>query len=93
MLKGDLQGANARRFNMFADQLELAATLIEGDSSTNPNRVARFGLQFGPSIGTAEHGTTNLRARIFERKVPMTRAGGSKLTDLALDPDPVKVAF
>ena len=93
MLKGNLQGANARRFNMFADQLELAATFIEGDSSTNPNRVSRFGLQFGPSIGTAEHGTTNLRPRIFERKVPVTRAGGSKLTDFAFDPNPVEVAL
>ena len=78
---------------MFADQLELAATLIESDSSTNTNRVSRFGLQFGPPIGTAEHGTADLRPRIFERKVPMAGAGGSKLTDLALDPNPVEVTL
>ena len=76
--EGGLQGAQASRFDMFDDQLEITAALIQTDLGADDNLVPFFRGELQPLVKASKHGASDLRLVILEREIPVARSLAGK---------------
>ena len=87
LLKGDLKGANADRFEKFADHLQLAPAFVNAEAPAGDYPQAVLRLEAQQARLHAKNHNTKLGLAIVEREVEMAGAGRTQVGDLALDPD------
>src|SRR6185369_2430113 len=77
----------------FANQLILAALVIDRDAATGDQCHAVGQAEFKVFRGAFEHHATELGARVLEGEIDMPRGGKREVGDLSLDPDLLEVFF
>jgi len=91
--KRRLQCPSPGRLDMLRDQLELAATLVQGHPGANPDRITIGDLDFEALVVPTEHGASHLGLIVLKRKIPVAGCWSGQVTDLSVDPDVVEVGL
>ena len=86
-LKSLLERTQAGGFEVFHDDLEIPAVLVQGHLAANPDLVSFPGQGADPLVGATEHGTPDLAFLIFEREIPVPGGWSGKAGEFPLNPD------
>ncbi len=93
LVEGAAQGAVTGFFQMFDDELELAAALVQRDPSPRQHLHAIIRFEAQQLITHLEHGAAHLRLLVFEREIQMPGAGPGQIGQLAFHPDQREMAL
>ncbi len=93
LLEGELERAESDRLNVRDVNLVFAAHFVDAERAANGDVQAVFGAELQSAGLVAEADAANLRARIFQSEVEMSRLRGAVIRDFAFDPDVAKGAF
>lgn len=88
-----MQVAGSRRLDIIPDQLEFSAALVQRYLGFQSDLISLFGAIPEKLIAALEKSAAHLRTIVFEREIPMARAGAGEIGDFADDPDNVEMAL
>ena len=87
LLVGELQRAQAPRLHVLADQLVLAARIVDAEPAAGHDVDAVFGLEAQQPQRRSEHHALHLRVGVLQREIEMAGVPHPGPRQLALDPD------
>ncbi len=87
LVERELEGSEALRLEMIADQLILALRFVDGDLAACHDLQAIGGLELEVAQRRAEHEPAHLRRGVLQREVQMAGVPDLAVRQLAFDPD------
>ena len=93
LLEGLLEGAEPRRFDVFNDNLEVAAVLVKSDLAADPDLISLFRWYADALVHAPEHGASHLAFPVFQGKIPVAGRGARKSGEFTFHPHLHKARF
>ncbi len=87
LLEGELEGAVAAWLHGLGDELELAASVVDGDAAADQDGEAVGGTETEELRLAAEEDDRELGLAILEREIDVAGGRGAAVGDLAFDPE------
>lgn len=92
-VEGATQGAFAGFFHMVEHQLIVAARFVQGQAPAREHAQAFARLEFQPGALGLEHRAADLRARVLEREIQMSRRRPGDAAQFRFHPHRRETAF
>ena len=93
LFEGLLQGAEAFRLHVLAEDLVLALGIVDADLAARDDLQAVFRLELQVAQRRPEHHRLDLRCAVLQREVQVPGVPDTRVRNLALDPHVLQLVF